>query len=252
MPGAKKDTCPVSYYTKGNPIMNEGLWVLVGVLLGFVGAYLLQRLAENRRKKQLRTVARNIIGMEIIHNLNIIGQIEDSTIKTINEDKDLLHTATFPPRNEVFDRLLDLPSLSVLDDTEQTLFTEIFSQLNVVTREFSQWPDEIRQVAPYGSEAKESVSQSLLRAITILRMNLVQLLCEVCLREGKGLQDRQLQAVYQEIHRFERGDSGRAGKSSDFKKAKRKESFKRLVVWEHDWIECPLEVIELKSATKES
>ena len=69
--------------------MNEGLWVLVGAALGFVGAYWLQRQAEKRRKKQLRTVARNIIGLEIIHNLEIIGHIEvmfKRSNKTLNKN----------------------------------------------------------------------------------------------------------------------------------------------------------------------
>ena len=226
--------------------MNEGLWVLVGVLLGFVGTYLLQRLAENRRREQLRTVARNIIGMEIIHNLNIIEQIEDSTKKTI-ADKGLLHTATSPPRSEIFDRLLDLPTLSVLDDKEQGLFVEMFSQLSALAREYSIWSNKISQIAYSDVAVKESASNILFRIMNFLRMNLVQLLCEVCLREGKGLQDKQLQSIFREVQRFEGEGSGRAGKSSNFKKLKEKETFKRLVVWEHDWAECPLEVLELKS-----
>ena len=226
--------------------MNEGLWVLVGVLLGFVGAYLLQRLAENRIKKQLRTVARNIIGIEIIHNLKIIEQIEDSARKTI-ADEGFLHTSISPPRNEIFDRLLDLPSLSVLDDKEQGLFAEMFSQLSALAREYSIWPNKIRQIAHSDVAGKKSASHYLFTYMNFLRMNLVQLLCEVCLREGKGLQDKQLQSIFREVQRFEGEGSGRAGKSSDFKKAKRKETFKRLVVWEHDWAECPLEVLELKS-----
>lgn len=226
--------------------MNEGLWVLVGVLLGFVGTYLLQRLAENRRKKHLRAVARNIIGLEVIHNLRIIETINETTAKTIKDMSFGFYKATVPPRSEVFNRLLDLPSLSVLDASEQRGFVEVFSQLNIVAREFALWPGS--------HDSCEAASQRLLNYTTILRRNLVMLLCEICFGEKEGLQEEQLRGIYHKLQIIERDRKTQAylGKSSDYKNTNQKGSARYLVVWEHDWTECPLEVIELRPSQEDT
>ena len=228
--------------------MSEGLWVIVGVLLGFAGTYLLQRLAEKRRKKQLRTVARNIIGLEIIHNLKGIEWIEKAITKTIEDTSLLVYQATIPPRSEVFNRLLDLSSLSVLDEVEQRLFVEVFSQLNLVAREFALWPEEIHK-APPNRKARETASKNLSTYVGYLRVNLVQLLCEICLRGREGLQDKRLRDIYEKLQSFENTQSGRDGKSSDYRSVyeSEKTKLKRLVVWEDDWPECPLEILELRA-----
>jgi len=234
--------------------MSEGLWIVIGVLLGFVGTYVLHRLAENRRKKHLRIVARNIIGLEIIHNLEILEHMEKSVKETI-KDTSLFYRATIPLRSEVFNQFLDLPSLSVLDNLEQRFFVEIFSQLNLVAREYNSWPQEIGKVI-LNLGAKKAVSQNLLDYITRLRMNLVQLLCEICLREKEGLQEK-LKDIYKKVQIFENTHdskvSGRAGKSSDYKSTYEsgKAQLEYLVVWEHDWQECPLEVIELRHSKED-
>ncbi len=231
--------------------MNEGLWVIVGVVLGFGGTYVLQRLAEHRRKKQLRTVARNIIGLEIIHNLGIIGHIEESAMEFI-EGTSLFYRTTIPIRSEVFNQLLDLPSLSVFDDFEQRSLVETFSQLNLVARDYESWPKEIGQVIP-SHESKKAVSQNLLNHIKVLRINLIELLCGICLREKEGFQDEQLNDIYHKLRRFKNKQDykslGCLGKSSHYKKKLKQKGegeFKYLVVWEHDYPECPLEVIELQ------
>ena len=82
---------------------------------------------------------------------------------------------------------------------------------------------------------------------------MVKLLCEVCLREKEGLQDKQLKDIYHKLQKIEKDyeKEGCVGKSSDYKKAKdKKENQRYLVVWEHDWPECPLEVIELRPAKR--
>ncbi len=232
--------------------MSEGFWVIFGVILGFVGTYLLQKLAENRRKKQLRTVARNIIGIEIIYNLETIGHIEKLTMQTI-DTAGQIYVSNLPPRSEVFGRFLDLPSLSVLDYEEQGFFTLVLSQLNLVTRDFALWPDRIRQEPFDDRKLKEKASKPLLTNIPILRLNLVQLLCEICSREREGLQDKQLRNIYHKTKGYSPSESLRAGKTSDYKKSKQKEEdqYKYLIVWEHDWPKCPLKVIELKPIKEE-
>jgi hypothetical protein len=229
--------------------VNAGLWALIGAVigafLGFGGTYILQRLAENRRRKQLRTVARNIIGSEIIHNLGIIEHMEKSATEVI-ENISLKYQITIPIRSEVFNRFLDLSSLSVLDNLEQKFFIEIFTQLNLVTREYASWPEKIGQVI-LNQDSKKLVSQNLLNYITILRKNLVNLLCEICLREKEGLQEKQLKDIYHKLKKLDYTQIFSAGKSSDYKQVKQGElgQFKYFVVWKNDWPECPLEVIEL-------
>ncbi len=229
--------------------MSDGLWVIVGVLLGFVGAYLLQRLQETRRKKQLRTVARNIIGLEIIHNLGIVGHIEESVMDFVNNTS-LYYQTTIPIRSEVFNQFLNLSSLSVFDDLEQKLLVEAFNQLNIVARDYEAWPQKMGQVI-LNDEFKKTGSRNLLNHIKTLRINLMSLLCEICLREKEGLQDEQLNDSYRKLRRFNNKQDykslGLLGKSSHYKpKKKGEEKYKCLVVWEHDYPECPLEVIELQ------
>ena len=229
--------------------MNSGLWALIGVLLGFAGTYLLQRLQENRRKKQLRTVARNIIGLEIIHNLEVLEHIEENVLKTI-EGTSSLYVYPLPPRTDIFNKMLYLPSISVMDNYEQKLLMEIFSQLNMVASEFALWPNKIKPFLTATSIERKNVSGWLLYANTSLELNLLLLLCQVCLREKKKLQRKELQKIHDKLHKFKQADNKYVClvKSSQFETVKHKinKKCKYLVVWEHDNKECPLEVIEIK------
>jgi len=103
-------------------------------------------------------------------------------------------------------------------------------------------------VRTYDLESKGALTEELLSHITILRHKLVQLLCEVCLREKEDLQEEQLKGIYHKLQIIERNYKTQAflGKSSDYKKVKQRGSERYLVVWEHDYPECPLEVIELR------
>ncbi len=233
--------------------MNEGLWVLVGVLLGFVGTYVLQRLQENRRKKKLCTVARNIIGSEIIHNLRRLERIEHLT-KIVAKDKDIVSAEPLALRCDLFIRFLDLPSMSVLDRVEQGLLIEVVSQLNEVTSETDKWGKRISRVRTYDLESKEALTEELLSHVTILRRNLLELLGEICFREKEGLQSEQLKGIYHKLQIIERVRKTQAylGKSSDYKNVKQEESERYLVVWEHDWPECPLEIIELRPSKEDN
>ena len=232
---------------------NQGFWAIVGALLGFIlglaGNYFLQKLAENRRKKQLRTAARNIIGIEIIHNLDILEHIDEDVQKTI-EETNSLYIYPLPPRDEIFNKMLYLPSISVMENYEQKLIMEIFSQLNMVAREFALWPNKIKPFLTATSIERKSVSGWLLYANTLLELNLLRLLCQVCSREKKMLQRNELQKIQEKLHKLREDDYKFAYlfKSSQFETVKHKinKKCKYLVVWEHDNKECPLEVIELR------
>ncbi len=234
--------------------MNAGFWALggavIGAFLGFGGTYLIQRLAERRQKKRLCTIARNVIGLEILHNLEILEQIEKNISKAI-EEKYSIYTYSQPPRTEVFNRIFDLPSLSVLDNIEQMFFIHTFGTLNMVFREYALWPDKMRQLQHDSTEQKRASSQWLLAAITMLGSDLIKLLCKVCLKEKEGLQREDLKNIYAKLKKTENKDEtyGVYFKSSDDKWYKQKTEDKKckyLVVWEHDYPECPLEVIELR------
>ena len=139
--------------------------------------------------------------------------------------------------------------MSVLDRVEQGLLIEVVSQLNEVTSETDKWGKRISRVRTYDLESKEALTEELLSHVTILRRNLLELLGEICFREKEGLQSEQLKGIYHKLQIIERdyGTQGCVGKSSDYEKVKdKKENQRYLVVWEHDWPECPLEVIELR------
>ncbi len=106
-------------------------------------------------------------------------------------------------------------------------------------------------------EFKKTGSRSLLNHIRTLRMNLISLLVEICLREKEGLQDKKLNDIYRKLRRFNNKQDYKAlgllGKSSYYKpKKKGEEKFKYIVVWEHDNPECPLKVIELQPSKEDN
>jgi hypothetical protein len=231
-----------------------GFWAVVGsiggAIVGFSGTYVLQRIADNRRKKKLRTVARNIIGIEIIHNLEVLTLIEENVQKTI-ESTGKLYTYSQPPRVEIFNNIFNLSSLSVLEKTEQLFFIHVFSTLNIVLREYALWPDKMLRLTRDSSEHKRRESQWLLNAVAALGSDLINLLGKVCLNEKEGLQREELLTIYQKIKQFNTKQMynkyALSLRSSDHKLSEKKfENCEYLIVWVHDYLECPLKVIELR------
>lgn len=243
---------------------NKDFWrqlvaVLVGAFLGFGGALGTGAIFWRARRRTLARMTRQIIVREAIDNLRTATQIDRLTRETQQGGFLVVHTSKSRPRAEVLQQFMTAESLATLSEEEAKFLMLLVPQLSQLDERYENWeqllhspgaltPIQVegnRDTVPY----REYATERFLHEVALVAMNLVKPLVRSCHHAEGRLLDDESKEVASKLGDLTFGPIPNflAGfKSSMIKENEEIDPKKWLVVWEHDWPECLMPVIELR------
>lgn len=247
---------------------NRDFWrqlvaVLVGAFLGgflgFGGALATGAIVGRGRRQTLARMTRQIIVREAIDNLRALGQI-DQLSETMRENGfDVVRISYLRPRGEILHQFMTAESLDALSEEEAKFLMVVTPQLAYLDERYAHYEQHLhnpmteiaRMKRQDGSEVpyREWATDGLLSDVARFGTNLLDILIQAC-HEAKGqLADDESTDIASKLDDLTFGDSAnfrRAFKTSMVKGREDLDPKIWLVVWEHDWPECPMPVIGLR------
>lgn len=224
----------------------------LGAVLGFgIALAVGYRLAEARRSRFAK-FGRNVIVTESIYNLKTLNRIEERTRRTLDSKFTTHSYHEFQPRGRILERYLTPDVLSAISSQELVGLVVVGPELEHLAARYSEWTNTIaRDDEPMAREK----TRILLELIRHVGTNVLALLIAICSRAGRDLLDENAQRMAKALSPI------KVERPTNFTKALRSSHLQDapnlnqvvdektyLVVWEHDWSECPtgLDVIELQ------
>ncbi len=120
------------------------LGALLGAFFAFVGGLGLQGLVTWWHRNERRKLYRNLIAIELLHNLSTMEDMVDSLRKTKEEGFRVSETVIDRPRVAILGSIAATgEALLSLSNGEQLAVVEIVGQLNRALAEYADWPDYI-------------------------------------------------------------------------------------------------------------
>jgi hypothetical protein len=246
---------------------NVSFWrQLVGVLLGAFlavsGGLCIQFLLQRSRRQTVAAMARSTLARELLEILRSLDHMEKLSRSTkANPPPAPAWIVESPPNPGVLRQLVAPDVLGALTPEEHRHLLLVVSNLEDLNRRYESWVTTVTSAQHLLSRVRDPGSgtvrpywevktDTLLYVVAAIRIHVMDLLIMVCVRARHTLIDEQAERIRTSLMplrwRKTGSDFYRSARSSDVQRAEFEGRSKHLVVWEHDWPECPLEVIELK------
>ncbi len=230
---------------------------LVGVglaaVLGVAGAFLVGLHFVRDRRNKIAKAVRNAIATESIYNLITLSNIERRTRTTLDSDFSTRSYHEFRPRDRLLQQLLTPDTLTAISSQEAGALVVTAPELEHLAASYEEWMKMIALDRPDQRLVAKEKTRILLYLIRKFGSNVLGLLITICHRRGRDLLDENAQRIAEALSPIQVGRPANFTKSlrsshlkdaSNLKQMVDEKSY--LVVWEHDWPDCPIEVIELK------
>ena len=253
--------------------MTEFIGVFLGAFLAFIVGIGANEVVHRYRQKTHRRLARDLIAVELVHNLEVLHSMSVMAEQTMNEEFVASHTPISPPRRDTLQQLLGSEWLAALTTKERLSLLKVVGDLQRAENQHDAWQRVISSdqgLAPVVDQKtgqqlayREVVTIRLSKDMGLTETNLLELLIRICNNSDKDdFTDERVQQIRLKLVPTRKGwpkhtNYGRSCRSSDARKLPadmRSELNKRyecIVVWEHDWQDCPVEVIELRTQLSE-
>lgn len=226
--------------------------VALGALLGFGAALAVGLELNRRRRSQYAKTVRNAIATECIYNLIALNEAVTQVERTVKDRFTTLYVHRFPPRGGILQRLVTPEVLGSLSSGEMGSLVVVAPELENARSVYDAWKQMARSPTVHPRTRFEETNHCL-HMVTTSGRNVLGLLIEVCQRSsGRELRDENARRMADKlastktrpVPNFVRGLKSSHGKSENLDELMKKRRY--LVVWEHDWPECPMNVVELR------
>ena len=232
---------------------NEGFVAAIGVFVVVPFAIWASRLIDTAHRRELASTATNLLVYEIWHNLNYVGQIEQSYRNNFELwEKDSprgVHVPHFGPRVSVLEKFITVEHLSSLPKGRPYQVLEIYAQLCNLREEFPRWREMLYNSAVIENrQLYEAVSSTMLSIIEPLMGNMMRLWANILAQDAVTADTEEIAKAASMIRsRIAQGQLPLvAFKASQFKSEGRAySSNEKILCWRNDWPEAPVECIEL-------
>lgn len=251
---------------------NKDFWrqlvaVLIGAFLGgflgFGGALFTRAMAGRSRRDTLARMTRQIIVSEAIENLRALRQIDKLSDEMREEGFELVRTSTLRPRGAILQQFMTAESLAALSERERTSLAVVTPQLAYLNERYDNYEGVLASPLTAVQKMKTQTGAVVARRdwatdrflanVALVGTNVLDMLIQTCCQAKGQLADDQSKDVASKLEVVTPGATrnyGRAFKSSLVQGADDLDPKKWLVVWEHDWPECPMPVIELRASAE--
>lgn len=241
--------------TADEELFNVEFWrslisVGAGAFLGFGLALLGSHLLAKTRRTQFAKVVRNLIATESIYNLITLTNIEERTQRTLDSDFSCHSYHEFRPRGRMLQQLMTPDFLSAISSRELGALVVVAPELEHLAASYSEW---VNTIAGENRPMAKEKTRIILRMTRVFGANVLGLLITICHRRDRDLLDENARRIAEELSRIQvarPSDFTKSLRSSHLQDAPNREQMvtekRYLVVWEHDWPECPIDVIELQ------
>ncbi len=247
--------------------------VFLGAFLAFLGGIALNELVTRSRQKANRRLARDIIAIELVHNLEVLDSMSLLAKQTMDEGFMAVHTPMAAIRASILQPLLASNWLEGMPAKERRHLLNVVATLQRAEVEYEAWQRALSPerglatiIAADGGRRmtyRELKTEQLQETLGLVQIGLLDLLIYVCnSADDQTFTDDEVQKIRKKLEptrvNWPKSPTfGRWYASSGAKKAppdrlaKLTEAYKFLVVWTHDWPECPIQVIELRTRAPE-
>ncbi len=225
--------------------------VALGALLGFGAALAVGLELARRRRSQYAKTVRNAIATECIYNLIALNESDTQIERTVKDKFATVHLHRFPPRGTVLQGFVTPDVMGSLSNLEMGSLVVVAPELQNATSVYERWKEMARTPdIPPGTRQEET--NHCLHIVSTSGRNVLGLLILVCRESDGKLRDENAQRMADKLTplktrpnpNFVRGLKSSHGKSENLDELVKKRRY--LVVWEHDWPECPMNVVELR------
>jgi len=227
-------------------LIGVGTGALLGFGLALLGSYLLAK----ARRTQFARVVRNLIATESIYNLITLTNIEKRTRQTLDSDFNLHSYHEFRPRGRMIQQLMTPDFLSAISSRELGPLVVVAPELEHLAASYSEW---VNTIADEDKPMAQEKTRIILRLTRVFGSNVLGLLIAICHRRDRDLLDENARRIAEKLSHIQVArppDFTKSLRSSHLQDAGNREQIvaekRYLVVWEHDWPECPIDVIELQ------
>lgn len=231
---------------------NQGVIEVIGLCFVIPLAIISERVSARKRQKEQRRELKNILLKEFWMNINFVTQIEQSYFNNFLDHVNL-HIPHYPPRTEILNKYFQYDLLTSLNQREKEGFIEIYSQLDNLKNEYTDWrsrlmnnPDLVRDKDLY-----KAISSTMLTYIDPLMRNLLDVWIVIVRDIGSRSNVYQIHELNKILlSHIQNGKWIRSSyKSSYFNNPQytNVQKFDVILCWEHDWPETNKEVIEVKN-----
>ena len=230
----------------------------LGAFLGFGGALLTGAYFALRRRWTLARITRQVIVRETIENLMALSYMDKLTRAMREEGFAPRRFSSLRPSAEVLRQFMTAESMAALCEGETRVLLFVIPQLAYLRERYDKYEQVLQRpkdaFAPVNVEGegtvayRDAVTDRLLADMAGIASNLLEILVRSCYQARRTLVDDESKEVASKLVGLTFGPTGNFGrvfKSSLLKGDKQLDLKKCLVVWEHDWPECPAPVIEL-------
>jgi len=250
------------------------LAVFLGAFLGFALGIIADELVHRIRLRARGALNRDVIATEMLYNLEVLDAMITCAKQTRKEQYANAHTPIGTVRAGILQQLLSPDSLASLRREERRFLLEVVGNLRRAVDQFESWQktftsttglmpvliEETGDRTSYRDLATDRLDETLIQ----IQTHLMELLIQVCNNSGSDkLTDVRTDQIRQKLMPTREGwpkktNFMRWSKSSVLQgldEAKLKDmaaSSTYFVVWENDWADCPLDVIELQDRKTES
>lgn len=243
---------------------NEDFWrqlvaVFVGAFLGFGGALFTRAIAGRSRRDTLARITRQVIVRETIDNLIALSHMDKLTRAMREDGFAVRRFSNLRPRTEVLRQFMTAESVAALCEGETRVLLVVTPQLAFLRERYDKYQQLLQRpeqaLAPVDVEGegtvayRDAVTDLLLADMAGIASNLLEILVRSCHQGRRTLVDDESKEVASKLVGLTFGPTGNFGrvfKSSLLRGDKQLDLKKCLVVWEHDWRECPVPIIELR------
>jgi hypothetical protein len=232
---------------------NGGFVTAIGLFLVVPCSIWSARYLDRKRRLDHAKTALELLTRELWHNLNYVSQIEESYHNNFPlfdaEEGAGVHVPHFGPRVSIIEKFITVEHLSAVTPRQRDAVLEIYAQLCTLREEFPRWRDCLSNQAILNDRnLYVIVSSTILSIISPLMRNMVWLWADTIVIAGQQSFQPQIQTVRAELGKKRAdGKSFLTGyKSSEYKTSPQAQEPQHVIVcWVHDWIEAPIEVVDL-------
>jgi hypothetical protein len=243
---------------------NQFSAVFLGAFMAFLVGIALQQIAAYHTKRANRRMLRQLIGIEVLEIIEDIEYVARLVRLTRDEGFIGLHSPTSLPRWELLAQALGSQGATALTLVEQADVRAAVANLQTFVGIYETWE---RSVAPEnvsrpvlsqnGTQQTyaELKTEGFLNFVDGIQTNLLDALIFVCnLSKEGGIHHDGVEAVRKKLIPTRPGFPKRKNFGRVYRSAlvaKRADKLRErayLVVWRHDWPDCPIPVIELETS----
>jgi hypothetical protein len=244
---------------------NQFSAIFLGAFLAFVVGIAVQEIMAHRTKRASRRMLRQLIGIEVLNIMEQIDYVARLVQLTRDERFVARHSPTSLPHWETLAQCLGTEGAIALTPLERADVRAAVANLRVFVGIYEHWEQSLNSgqgMMPVligesntTTTYVELKTRDLFQNVDLIQTNLLDTLISVCnLSQAGQFHDDEVEGVRKKLTPTRPGFP----KKSNFVRAYRSSlaapsaeklgQVTYLVVWKHDWPECPVQIIELEPA----